>query len=182
MCARSKSRSKTVCRASTSSTRAARSFRCRPMSFPTRSTSAASSSTRRACRPNRIRADRGRHGVVHGRRRVRPRDVRRDDHRQGTGTIFLGGPPLVKAATGEDVTAEELGGADVHTRLSGVADYLAEDDAHALQICADDRLNAEHAEDAARRRDRARGAGVRSRTSCTASSARTCGSRTTSAR
>ncbi|MBU2193860.1 MAG: methylcrotonoyl-CoA carboxylase [Alphaproteobacteria bacterium] len=49
-------------------------------------------------------------------------------------TIFLGGPPLVKAATGEDVTAEELGGADVHTRLSGVADHLAEDDEHALAI------------------------------------------------
>ena len=54
---------------------------------------------------------------------------------KGTGTIFLGGPPLVKAATGEEVTAEELGGADVHTRLSGVADYLASDDAHALAIC-----------------------------------------------
>ena len=53
---------------------------------------------------------------------------------KGTGTIFLGGPPLVKAATGEEVTAEELGGADVHTRLSGVADYLAENDEHALQI------------------------------------------------
>jgi acetyl-CoA carboxylase carboxyltransferase component len=53
----------------------------------------------------------------------------------GTGTIFLGGPPLVKAATGEEVTAEELGGADVHTRLSGVADYLADDDAHALTLC-----------------------------------------------
>jgi len=53
---------------------------------------------------------------------------------RGTGTIFLGGPPLVKAATGEDVTAEDLGGADVHTRISGVADYLAEDDEHALQI------------------------------------------------
>jgi acetyl-CoA carboxylase carboxyltransferase component len=52
---------------------------------------------------------------------------------KGTGTIFLGGPPLVKAATGEEVTAEDLGGADVHTRLSGVADYLAEDDADALQ-------------------------------------------------
>jgi acetyl-CoA carboxylase carboxyltransferase component len=51
-----------------------------------------------------------------------------------TGTIFLGGPPLVKAATGEEVSAEELGGADVHTRLSGVADYLAEDDAHALHL------------------------------------------------
>ena len=53
---------------------------------------------------------------------------------RGTGTIFLGGPPLVKAATGETVTAEELGGGDVHTRLSGVADYLAEDDAHALHL------------------------------------------------
>jgi 3-methylcrotonyl-CoA carboxylase beta subunit len=50
------------------------------------------------------------------------------------GTIFLGGPPLVKAATGEDVTAEELGGGDVHTRLSGVADHLAEDDADALRL------------------------------------------------
>jgi len=54
---------------------------------------------------------------------------------RGTGTIFLGGPPLVKAATGEDVTAEELGGGDVHTSLSGVADYLAEDDAHAIELC-----------------------------------------------
>jgi acetyl-CoA carboxylase carboxyltransferase component len=53
---------------------------------------------------------------------------------KGTGTIFLGGPPLVKAATGEEVSAEELGGADVHTRLSGVADYLAEDDEHALHL------------------------------------------------
>ncbi len=50
------------------------------------------------------------------------------------GTIFLAGPPLVKAATGEEVTAEDLGGGDVHTRLSGVADYLAEDDAHALAL------------------------------------------------
>src|SRR6266404_4568268 len=47
-------------------------------------------------------------------------------------TIFLGGPPLVKAATGEDVSAEELGGADVHTRLSGVADHYATSDEHAL--------------------------------------------------
>ncbi|MEL6475328.1 MAG: carboxyl transferase domain-containing protein, partial [Pseudomonadota bacterium] len=50
------------------------------------------------------------------------------------GTIFLAGPPLVKAATGEVVEAEDLGGGDVHTRLSGVADYLAEDDAHALAL------------------------------------------------
>ncbi|NBC82675.1 MAG: methylcrotonoyl-CoA carboxylase, partial [Bacteroidetes bacterium] len=53
------------------------------------------------------------------------------------GTIFLGGPPLVKAATGEEVTAEELGGGEVHTSKSGVADYLADDDIHALQICRD---------------------------------------------
>ncbi len=53
---------------------------------------------------------------------------------KGTGTIFLGGPPLVKAATGEDVTAEELGGADVHTRKSGVADHFAEDDDHAIEL------------------------------------------------
>jgi acetyl-CoA carboxylase carboxyltransferase component len=53
---------------------------------------------------------------------------------KGTGTIFLGGPPLVKAATGEEVSAEDLGGADVHTRLSGVADYYAEDDEHALEL------------------------------------------------
>ncbi|WP_322046691.1 carboxyl transferase domain-containing protein [Paraburkholderia sp. J67] len=50
------------------------------------------------------------------------------------GTIFLGGPPLVKAATGEEVSAEDLGGGDVHTRLSGVADHLAQNDPHALAI------------------------------------------------
>src|SRR5581483_4049981 len=53
---------------------------------------------------------------------------------KGTGTIFLGGPPLVRAATGELVTAEELGGADVHTRISGVADHFAEDDEDAISI------------------------------------------------
>jgi acetyl-CoA carboxylase carboxyltransferase component len=53
---------------------------------------------------------------------------------KGTGTIFLGGPPLVKAATGEDVSAEDLGGSDVHTRLSGVADHEALDDEHALAL------------------------------------------------
>ncbi len=56
---------------------------------------------------------------------------------KGTGTIFLAGPPLVKAATGEDVSAEDLGGADVHTRLSGVADHFANDDEHAIQILRD---------------------------------------------
>jgi 3-methylcrotonyl-CoA carboxylase beta subunit len=53
---------------------------------------------------------------------------------KGNGTIFLGGPPLVKAATGEVVSAEDLGGADVHTRLSGVADHFAEDESHALEM------------------------------------------------
>ena len=53
---------------------------------------------------------------------------------KGQGTIFLGGPPLVKAATGEVVTSEELGGAEVHTKISGVTDHMADDDAHALAI------------------------------------------------
>lgn len=53
---------------------------------------------------------------------------------KGRGTIFLGGPPLVKAATGEIVTAEELGGADVHTRLSGVADHMADTEEHAMEL------------------------------------------------
>jgi 3-methylcrotonyl-CoA carboxylase beta subunit/propionyl-CoA carboxylase len=56
---------------------------------------------------------------------------------EGTGTIFLGGPPLVRAATGEEVTAEELGGAQVHARVSGVADHLAVDDDHALELVRD---------------------------------------------
>jgi acetyl-CoA carboxylase carboxyltransferase component len=61
------------------------------------------------------------------------------------GTIFLGGPPLVKAATGEEVTAEDLGGGDVHTRISGVADHLAENDAEAIALCREvlAHLNAE---------------------------------------
>jgi acetyl-CoA carboxylase carboxyltransferase component len=54
---------------------------------------------------------------------------------RGTGTIFIGGPPLVKAATGQEVSAEELGGADVHTRRSGVADHYATSDEHALALC-----------------------------------------------
>jgi acetyl-CoA carboxylase carboxyltransferase component len=55
-------------------------------------------------------------------------------HVQGTGAIFLGGPPLVKAATGEEVTADALGGAQVHCRQSGVSDYLAADDAHCIEL------------------------------------------------
>src|SRR5438132_1967485 len=56
---------------------------------------------------------------------------------KGEGTVFIGGPPLVKAATGVDVSAEDLGGADVHTRVSGVADHLALDDPHAIAIARD---------------------------------------------
>ncbi|RLK49558.1 carboxyl transferase domain-containing protein [Microbacterium telephonicum] len=56
---------------------------------------------------------------------------------RGQGTIFLGGPPLVKAAIGEEVTAEELGGGELHARTSGVVDHLADDDAHALEILRD---------------------------------------------
>src|SRR5690554_3766665 len=69
------------------------------------------------------------------------------------GTIFLGGPPLVKAATGEEVTAEDLGGGDVHTRLSGVADYLANNDLHALALAREavGRLNRQKPEQLARR-------------------------------
>jgi 3-methylcrotonyl-CoA carboxylase beta subunit len=71
---------------------------------------------------------------VHRRRRLRAGDERRAIIVRNQGTIFLGGPPLVKAATGEVVSAEDLGGGDVHTRLSGVADHLAENDLHALAL------------------------------------------------
>ena len=80
---------------------------------------------------------------------------------RGTGTIFIGGPPLVKAATGQDVTAEELGGADVHTRRSGVADHYATSDEHALAIARGivRNLDAPRAgRDLGRRRARAAGA------------------------
>ncbi len=63
---------------------------------------------------------------------------------RGTGTIFLGGPPLVKAATGEEVTPEELGGAEVHTTTSGVADHYAQNDEHALEITRDIVRNLNH--------------------------------------
>ena len=65
---------------------------------------------------------------------------------RGTGTIFIGGPPLVKAATGQDVTAEELGGADVHARRSGVADHYATSDEHALALVRQIVRNLHHRE------------------------------------
>ena len=75
------------------------------------------------------------------------------------GTIFLGGPPLVKAATGEVVSAEELGGGEVHARISGVVDHLAENDSHALGIAR--RIVGGAAEPMRRIRRRARGAPFR---------------------
>ena len=101
---------------------------------------------------------------------------------RNTGTIFLGGPPLVKAATGEEVTAEELGGADVHTRLSGVADYLAEDDEHALHQARTIVSTLQHRRSSCRptwRRPRIR---PTTRRRSTASSTPTCASLTTCAK
>ena len=101
---------------------------------------------------------------------------------KGTGTIFIGGPPLVKAATGEEVTAEDLGGADVHTRISGVADHFADDDEHALAIARRILANVP----AVRPRPALGGAPRRAsrcttRPTCTASCRRTCAWRSTCA-
>ena len=95
------------------------------------------------------------------------------------GTIFLGGPPLVKAATGEEVTAEELGGGDLHSRTSGVTDHLADDDEHALDDRARDRRHA--AGEPGRRRGSASPSSRprTTRTRSTASSRPTCASPTT---
>ena len=101
---------------------------------------------------------------------------------RGTGTIFIGGPPLVKAATGQDVTAEELGGADVHTRQSGVADHYATSDEHALAIARHIVANLHTApSEAAVGRGRGRSRRSRTRPSCTASSPRTSATRSTRA-
>ena len=79
-------------------------------------------------------ADRRRDGLVHRRGAYVPAMSDETVIVEGTGTIFIGGPPLVRAATGEDVTAEELGGATLHTRRSGVADHYAVSDEHALAL------------------------------------------------
>ena len=116
---------RTGCPASISWIPAARTCRTRTRCFPTAIISAASSTTRPICPPQGIAADRGGDGLLHGGRRLCAGDVAtRPSSCGGQGTIFLAGPPLVKAATGEMVTAEELGGADVHSRISGVADHL----------------------------------------------------------
>ena len=99
----------------------------------------------------------------------------------GQGTIFLAGPPLVKAATGEVVDAQELGGGDVHTRISGVADHLARDDAHALELVRD--IVATLPEPAPRSGRTRRASRRRSiRASSSGSSRRTCARPTTCAR
>ena len=134
ICARKRSRCRTICRACISSIPAERFFLFRPTSFPTAITSDAFSTTRRACRaPASIRLrrcwDRARPAAL-----TFPAMSDEAIIVRNQGTIFLGGPPLVKAATGEEVTAEELGGADVHCRISGVADHYAQNDADALRI------------------------------------------------
>ena len=101
---------------------------------------------------------------------------------KGTGTIFLGGPPLVKAATGEEVTAQDLGGADVHTQLSGVADYLADNDDHAIQQLRTIVSTLNVSQEPARGSRRRRKLPPTIRQSCTGSSAPTCGGRTTCAK
>ena len=128
---------RTGCRASTSSTPAARSCPCRTRSSPTASTSGGSSTTRPRCR--RAASRRSPPCSARAPRAARTCPAMSDEAVivRNQGTIFLGGPPLVKAATGEVVTAEELGGGDLHARVSGVTDHLAEDDAHALQIVRD---------------------------------------------
>ena len=101
---------------------------------------------------------------------------------RGTGTIFIGGPPLVKAATGQDVTAEELGGADVHTRRSGVADHFATSDEHALAIVREIVRNLDPPPRRAVAPRRSGAARARPRQTCTASSRRTSGTSWTRAR
>ena len=98
------------------------------------------------------------------------------------GTIFLGGPPLVKAATGEVVTAEDLGGGDVHARKSGVVDHLANDDAEALAIVRSIVATFERASRRPPSSSTSRRSRPRTRTACTTWCRPTRARRTTSAR
>jgi 3-methylcrotonyl-CoA carboxylase beta subunit len=101
--------------------------------FPTASTSAASSTTRRRCPRSASRRSPAVLGSCTAGGAYVPAMSDESIIVRKQGTIFLGGPPLVKAATGESVSAEELGGAEVHTRQSGVADHYALNDEHALE-------------------------------------------------
>ena len=98
------------------------------------------------------------------------------------GTIFLGGPPLVKAATGEVVSAEDLGGADVHARISGVTDHYAMDDGHALAIARRIVANLNRRQDGRSDACASRASRLRRRRRSTASSPPTCASRSTRAK
>ncbi len=98
------------------------------------------------------------------------------------GTIFLGGPPLVKAATGEEISAEDLGGGDLHARKSGVVDHLAENDEHALTIVRDIVVDAAAGSRRGHRAARAARRRPTTRKSCTASSPRTSARPTTCTR
>ena len=131
--------------------RAAPSCRCRTRSSPTATTSAASSTTRLGCRRRSIPQIAAVLGSCTAGGAYVPAMSDETVIVRNQGTIFLGGPPLVKAAIGEVVTAEELGGGDLHARISGVVDHLAENDRHAL---AD---RARHRRDAARPGRRPRG-------------------------
>ena len=108
----------------------------RPRSFPTATISAASSSTRRTCRRRASPQIACVMGSCTAGGAYVPAMSDESVIVRKQGTIFLGGPPLVKAATGEEVSAEELGGGDVHARKSGVADHYAEDDAMRWRSCA----------------------------------------------
>ena len=117
------------------------------------STSGASSATRRGCRRERIPQIAAVLGSCTAGGAYVPAMSDESIIVKGNGTIFLGGPPLVKAATGEDVTAEDLGGADVHCRKSGVTDHYADSEEHALALVRDlvRRARAPRARPAARR-------------------------------
>ena len=126
---------------------AAPTCRTRPRCFPTASISAASSTTRRTCRAAGIPQIAVVMGSCTAGGAYVPAMSDETIIVRKQGTIFLGGPPLVKAATGEVVSAEDLGGADVHARKSGVADHYAGDDHHALRDRAPHRRQPQHAED-----------------------------------
>ena len=106
-------------------------------SLPTRITSGASSATRRCSPPRGIRQVAAVLGSCTAGGAYVPAMCDESVIVRGTGTIFLAGPPLVKAATGEEVSAEDLGGADVHGRISGVVDYVADDEPSALRLARD---------------------------------------------
>ena len=127
-----KSRWRTGCRAFTWSIRAGPFSRCRTRSFPIANILGESFTIRRGCPPPASRRSPLVMGSCTAGGAYVPAMCDENVIVKGQGTIFLAGPPLVRAATGEEVSAEDLGGGDVHTRLSGVSDHLAEDDAHAL--------------------------------------------------